>query len=736
MPITSPRSFAWPIWAGFALTLATLAVVGAVSYRTTADVAASSSLVGRTHVVIETLQELQTAIDAAESRHRGYLLTGDPYFRRPAAPEVAVTAERLIEKARNLIRDQNQQRRLELLRPLIAARLTLFDQILAVRDADGLQASVRYIVAHRPWVVTATIKQRIGEAIAEEHRLLDERDSGARATARTALNVDVYGTLAALAFVLFAGVFIQRALSRRREAAFLAEQRTAALEQSERELQLQITMVQRGRARFGQLLATAPDAMVAINESGKVALFNGLAEQVFGYSAAEVVGRPIELLLPERFRSRHEGHRTGFFADPRPRLMGEGLDLFARRKDGTEFPADVQLSPIESDNGMLVLSTIRDLTERKRAQQTQALLASLVETSQYAIVTHNIDGVVTTWNEGAERLYGRNQTEVIGRSVDEMIPPQESANIAGHYQSLKDGQGMQEFETRLLRKDGALVEVSMAMSPIHDARGIIVAYSTLSNDITERKRAERALLDRSEELARSNAELEQFAYAASHDLQEPLRMVASYVELLARRYKGRLDNDADEFINFAVDGARRMKRLINDLLTYSRAGRGRALEPVRLDEAVQHALTNLALNIEETGAMVTCDAMPTVSGDESQLTELVQNLVANAIKFCGENPPAVHISAARKGSSWLISVRDNGIGISSEYAERIFVMFQRLHGPSDYPGTGIGLAICKRIVERHGGKIWMESLPGQGTTFYFTLPARAGDGDHAKEHQS
>ncbi|MGH7864561.1 MAG: PAS domain-containing sensor histidine kinase, partial [Candidatus Binataceae bacterium] len=318
-------------------------------------------------------------------------------------------------------------------------------------------------------------------------------------------------------------------------------------------------------------------------------------------------------------------------------------------------------------------------------------------------------------------------SEVVGRAVPETVAPQSSSLVNGRYENLIQGGGSQEFETVLTRKDGSAVEVSITMSPINDARGKVVAYSTLSHDVSERNRAERALVARSEELTRSNAELEQFAYVASHDLQEPLRMVASYVELIQRRYKGRLDSDADEFIHFAVDGATRMKGLINDLLNYSRAGRGRPLQPVRLGEVVQRALTNLALAIEETGAAVACDAMPVVTGDESQLTELMQNLVANAIKFRGEKPPAIRIGAVRSGAAWLVSVRDNGIGISSEYSDRIFVMFQRLHGPTEYPGTGIGLAICKRIVERHGGRIWVESEPGNGANFKFTLAATAED---------
>jgi PAS domain S-box-containing protein len=713
------------------MSLATLVVVGVVSHRTITDFVSSTIWMSQTHLVIETLLELQATIDAAESRQRGYLLTGDPYFRKPTVAEVASKAERLIAKARDLIGDQNQQRRLDQLRPLVAARLAIVHRILAVRDADGLPAAIEYIVVHRPWELTATVKRRIGEAIAVEHGLLEERDRFARAAAHSALNVVTYGTPTAFAFVLFAGVFIQRALRGLRAAGALASERTHELEESQVALQTQIEAATRARIWFRQMLDAAPDAIVVVDQAGRIMLFNAIAEEMFGYAAAEVLGHPIERLLPDHLETAHQQHRASFFAAPRARLMGEGLDLFARRKDGSEFPVDVRLSPFEGETGNWVVSTIRDLTERKRAQETQALIASLVETSRYAIVTHAIDGAVTTWNQGAEQTYGYSAAEVIGRKVGDLVVPEERANVTAHFDRMRRGEGMQEFETRMVRKDGALIEVSIAMSPIQDARGNITAYSTLSTDISQRKHAERALAERTTEITRSNAELEQFAYVASHDLQEPLRMVASYVELLARRYKGRLDQDADEFIGFAVDGAVRMKRLINDLLNYSRAGRGQPLGPVQLGGAVNRALANLAFSIEEAGAIVTCDALPTVRGDESQLVELVQNLVANAVKFRGPRPPRIHISSTRKGAQWLISVRDNGIGINSEYADRIFVMFQRLHGAAEYPGTGIGLAICKRIVERHGGVIWMESQPGHGSTFQFTLNAAAQDEDHA-----
>jgi signal transduction histidine kinase len=253
---------------------------------------------------------------------------------------------------------------------------------------------------------------------------------------------------------------------------------------------------------------------------------------------------------------------------------------------------------------------------------------------------------------------------------------------------------------------------------------LLKTQADLEKELGERKRAEAALQDKTAELGRSNKELEQFAYVASHDLQEPLRMVTNYLQLLRRRYQGKIAQDADEFIDFAVDGAMRMRTLINDLLAYSRVGtKGKPFEPTALDRILDQSLQNLMMAIKEKSAEVTRSPLPTVMADGGQLLQLFQNLIGNAIKFHGQEPPRVHISAAPDRQGWLFSVRDNGIGIPREHAERIFVIFQRLHSREKYPGTGIGLAVCKKIVERHGGRIWAESEDGKGTTFFFTLPA-------------
>jgi light-regulated signal transduction histidine kinase (bacteriophytochrome) len=293
------------------------------------------------------------------------------------------------------------------------------------------------------------------------------------------------------------------------------------------------------------------------------------------------------------------------------------------------------------------------------------------------------------------------------------------------------------IEIPILQKGGDVRQVLWNSANITGPDGrTVVATIAQGTDITERKQAEESLRQRTDELAESNAELEQFAYVASHDLQEPLRMVSSYVQLLKRRYQGKLDQDADEFIGYAADGALRMQGLINDLLAYSRVGtKGKRFEAVDLEAVLAEVLDNLSLAINEKGATITHDPLPTVRGDGRQLTQVFQNLIDNAIKFRREERPRVHISADVEGNEFVCSVRDNGIGIPPEYQGRLFLLFQRLHTRQEYPGTGLGLAICKRLIDRHGGRIWVESTPGEGSTFWFRIPIRVKESVEWKTKQ-
>ncbi len=346
---------------------------------------------------------------------------------------------------------------------------------------------------------------------------------------------------------------------------------------------------------------------------------------------------------------------------------------------------------------------------------SEECLRTVVANAPLILFTLDPDGIYTMSDGAGLAALGREPDAVVGCSVFDVYRDQ--PDLLDYTRQALAGTPV-TFPSRV---HGAIFDTHLA--PLHDAQGRLISVIGVSTNITERARAEAALAESRRELERSNAELAQFAYVASHDLQEPLRTVTSYLKLLQRRYQGKLGEDADEFIGFATEGAQRMSALIKAVLEYSRVGtRANSFAPTDCQAIVAAAVANLEARIAETGARVTYAGLPTVLGDDVQLGQLFQNLIGNALKFCRDTPE-VTISAERQGDAWLVRVRDNGIGIAPEYAERIFQMFQRLHTRTEYEGTGIGLPVCKRIVERHGGQIWAESELGQGATFLFTLPA-------------
>jgi PAS domain S-box-containing protein len=474
-------------------------------------------------------------------------------------------------------------------------------------------------------------------------------------------------------------------------------------------------------------IEASPIGTIIVDVAGRIVLVNGEAERMFGYPRAEVLGRSIDMLVPTALRPLHGALRASFVERPETRRMGAGRDLYGLRKDNTEIPIEIGLNPIHTRDGLMVLAAVADITERRMAEDKFRIA---VEASPIGKIMTDAAGKIVLVNAEAERLFGYRRDELIGQSVDILVPAstrplhgQHRAGFAARPEARRMGEGR---DLHGLRKDGEEIPIEIALNPIHTVDGLMVLTSII--DISERKRAALVIARRTEELQRSNADLEQFAYVASHDLQEPLRMVTSYTELLAERYHGQLDEQADKYINYAVDGAKRMQRLIKDLLAFSRIGtQGAVFKSTDADRVVKDVLASLNVAIDESGAEIVCADLPAVRADEVQLRQLLQNLIGNAVKFRAERRPQISIGARRQSGEWVFHVADNGIGIDSQYSERIFQMFQRLHERGRYDGSGIGLAIAKKIVERHGGRIWFESEPATGTTFFFSLPDTPGE---------
>jgi len=503
--------------------------------------------------------------------------------------------------------------------------------------------------------------------------------------------------------------------------------RARQAEKVNRELQAAIRVREEAEKRFRLLVESSPDAVVITDGDDRIILVNAMAERVFRCPRHEQLSHSFAENIQEEHREDYRQAHAACLVGPAEQTS-RALFAMCLRRDREVFPAELAMSALNTDQGLMVFNAVRDVTQQQSAQQTMRLQSAALESAANAIVITDRSGNIVWVNPAFSRLTGYEAAEVLGRSTRVLRSGRQAPEFyAQMWETVLSGKNW-EGDIINRRKDGSEYFETMTITPVRDATGAVTHFIAIKQDVTERRRVESMLAERARELARSNAELQQFAHVASHDLQEPLRMVASYVQLLAKRYRGKLDQNADEFINFAVGGATRMQELLNALLEYSRVHtKAQPFGDVPLETCLRDALANLRLAVHDTAAVVTHDPLPRVQGDRTQLTQLFQNLLANAIKFRGEAAPRVHVGAERVEGKWKISVTDNGIGVEPQYAHRIFVIFQRLHQPGRYPGTGVGLAICKKIVERHGGEIGMTAAPTRGSVFFFTLPDNAGE---------
>ncbi len=475
--------------------------------------------------------------------------------------------------------------------------------------------------------------------------------------------------------------------------------------------------------RFRRVIESSPSAMLMVDQNGTIALVNSQTERIFGYAQEELIGQPVDMLISREVRGPHRSYMRDYFMKPEVRPMGKDRELHGIRKDGTEIPVEIALAPVEMPDGLYVLSAITDITERRKAQQDlreskERFHLALLGVNAGIWDWANMQGDVVWWSPKFYELLGYTEGEVeptMTNFVSLLHPDDRERTLALMEQHLQEHKPYR-IDYRIRTKEGAYKWFSGSGQAQFGKDGQPTRMVGSIIDIHDQKTAEQAL-------AQSNKELEQFAYVASHDLQEPLRTVTSFIELLKEEYQGQLDEEADEYIHFIVDGAQRMQMLIKDLLNYSRVGR-HSLDSRRIDvnKVLKQVLNNLHARITKADAAISIGPLPTVEADAMQLGQVFQNLISNAIKFRSAQRPQITVSAEKRGAYWQFLVTDNGLGIKEEHWDRIFHVFKRLHSRRKFKGTGIGLAVCKKIIERHGGQIWVESEQGVGSTFYFTIP--------------
>ncbi len=506
--------------------------------------------------------------------------------------------------------------------------------------------------------------------------------------------------------------------------------------------------------RLEELLESAPDAILELDGRGRIVLLNRMAEQLFEYTREEMLGQPVEMLLPAELHARHLQHRASYMKAPVTRTMGSGLQLEARRKNGTLFPVEISLSPVRSESGIHVTAVIRDITERKaieeqqrEAEQRFRLMIAAVK--DYAILTLDAGGNVVSWNSGAERIKQYTAEEIIGQHFSVFYLPEEKHTKPLEGLNIAKATGKFEDEGWRVRKDGSRFWASVTLTAVRNLEGVLVGFSKVTRDLTERKKVEeelqavrdnyvRTLEERNREAEQSNRLKTEFLANMSHELRSPLHTIIGFAELLAEETAGRLNDKQKRFIGHIHNDSQHLLELINDLLDLSKIEAGRVelrRETFDIGPVVEETLISIRKRAAAKSLEVRTDLAEPLSvfADPLRFKQILRNLLTNAVKFTPESG-SVWVEAIVRGDFVEISVADTGIGIPEDQRQTVFDKFYQVttlaRGGSE--GTGLGLAITKRIVEQHGGNIWIENVPSGGSRFTFTIPASPTPGSQER----
>lgn len=484
----------------------------------------------------------------------------------------------------------------------------------------------------------------------------------------------------------------------------------------------QVTDVRRTADRVRQELDASPTSMTIVDAQGKIVHVNASFASLFNYAPPELLGQSIETLVPADLKTRHALSRQAYQADPSTRPMSDRRSLFGVRKDGTEFPVDIGLTPIEFDGAPAVIGAISDVTERHRAERLMHYFNSVIQSTEDGIIAVDMRGTVTHWNIGAERLFGYAAGEMIGQRVEILAPAAEADVGRSILHRVLHGETIRHFETKRKRKDGVFVDIDLTLAPIQDSAGRLVGASAIARDITEQKRTAGALAKSAEALRNSNQSLIQYLnVAASRRFDDASSEERSFSKLLADVFGESVPDDARADIDRVLENTQRLAGLVDDVLEYARAGRHTSQRESIDTEALVNEVIQTIAPPDNVHVRIEGD-LPVVLYDESQLRQVFEQLISNAVCHMGKPVGDVVISCKQLGKMAQFSVRDTGVGIPEEHVNRIFGLFQKVDAPTNRTSTGIGLSIVVRIVERNGGRVQVLSRRGAGAEFIFTVP--------------